>query len=288
MTSGTQHRDIVVGIDPVRDGHLPLAWAADEAHRRRLALRLVVAVPPPHDTRRDGETPAHRARTQAGKETLRAAADWARARQPGVDVGSTLLDGSPAAVMAGLAQEAAMVVLGSRHLSRTEEFLSAGSLVVPVTARARCPVAVVGDAEHSTQDPSYLVVGVDGSESSRAALALAFEEADLRHCALRAVAVWQPPVFSRHRNDTLFHAERRLLAETTAGWAGKYPDVRLTHEVLVGSPVETLAEAAEHALAVVVGRRGRGGYTGMRVGSVVHGLLHRARCPLITVPAPAG
>ncbi|WP_342669639.1 universal stress protein [Streptomyces vietnamensis] len=66
---------------------------------------------------------------------------------------------------------------------------------------------------------------------------------------------------------------------------GEVPDVRLTHEVLIGSPVETLADAAEHALAVVVGRRGRGGYSGMRLGSVVHGLLHRAHCPVITVPA---
>ncbi|MGW2177550.1 universal stress protein [Streptomyces sp. NPDC001732] len=284
MAAGTERRDIVVGIDPVRTGHLPLAWAVDEAHRRGLALRLVVAVPPLHDTRRNEDTPGHRARTQAGKGALHAAADWARARQPATGVSSALLDGAPAAVMAGLSQEAAMVVLGSRHLSRTEEFLSAGSVVVPVTARARCPVVVVGDAEHSTQDPAYLVVGVDGSEPSRAALALAFEEADLRHCALRAVAVWQPPVFSLHTGDTPFRAERRLLSETTAGWAGKYPDIRLTHEVLVGSPVEVLADAAEHALAVVVGRRGRGGYTGMRIGSVVHGLLHRAHCPVITVP----
>ncbi|MEU3397114.1 universal stress protein [Streptomyces filamentosus] len=285
MTTIPEHREIVVGVDPVGEGHLALAWAADEALRRRLALRLVVAVPPPHDTQHVDDTPRHQARTQRGKDALRAAADWVRARQPDVHVGSALVDGFPAAVMAGMAQRASMAVLGSRHLSRTEEFLSAGSLVVPDTAQARCPVVVVGDAEHITQDPSYLVVGVDGSESSRAALAFAFEEADLRRCAVRAVAVWQPPVFTLRTGDTLFHAERRLLSETTSGWAEKYPDVRLTHEVLIGSPVELLAEAAEHALAVVVGRRGRGGYTGMRVGSVVHGLLHRAHCPVITVPA---
>ncbi|MFD6248275.1 MULTISPECIES: universal stress protein [Streptomyces] len=284
MTTTPGRRELVVGIDPVREGRLALAWAADEAHRRGLALRLVVAVPPAHDTQHVDDTPRHQARTQRGKDALRAAADWARTRRPDVPVTAALAEGPPAAVMAGLAQEAVMTVLGSRHLSRTEEFLSAGSLVVPVTARARCPVVVVGDAEHTTQDPAYLVVGVDGSESSRAALAFAFEEADLRHCALRAVAVWQPPVFTLHTGDTLFHAERRLLSETTAGWAEKYPDVRLTHEVLIGSPVELLADAAEHALAVVVGRRGRGGYTGMRVGSVVHGLLHRAHCPVITVP----
>ncbi|MEU7033729.1 universal stress protein [Streptomyces sp. NPDC046237] len=285
MTSTTGRSDIVVGIDPVKNWHLALAWAADEAHLRGAGLRLVVAVPPQHDTQHVDDTPRHLAQQQAGTEALRTALAWAHARHPGLKSTSALLDGFPAGVLAGLSHEADMIVLGSRHLSRTEEFLSAGSLVVPVTAKAHCPVAVVGDAEHVTQETPYLVVGVDGSESSRAALAWAFEEADLRRCALRAVAVWQPPVFSLHGADTLFHAERRLLSEATAGWAEKYPDVRLTHEVPIGSPVETLADAAEHALAVVVGRRGRGGYTGMRVGSVVHGLLHRAHCPVITVPA---
>ncbi|MEV0991502.1 universal stress protein [Streptomyces sp. NPDC049949] len=61
--------------------------------------------------------------------------------------------------------------------------------------------------------------------------------------------------------------------------------MHVTQEVLTGHPVAgELARAAEHALSVVVGRRGRVGYTGMRIGSVVHGLLHRAHCPVITVP----
>ncbi|MCX4966107.1 universal stress protein [Streptomyces sp. NBC_00654] len=284
MTGTTDRRDIVIGIDPVKNWHLALAWAADEADRRQSRLRLVVAVPPPHHTQHVDNSPRHTTQLDAGTETLRTAAAWVYARQPGVHTISSLLEGTPAGVLAGLSRDAGMVVLGSRRLSRTEEFLSAGSLVIPVTAQAHCPVAVVGDAEHATQKPPYLVVGVDGSRASRAALALAFEEAELRHCALRAIAVWQPPVFTLHTGDTLFHAERRLLSEATAGWSQKYPDVRLTHEVPIGSPVELLADAAEHALALVVGRRGHGGYTGMRVGSVVHGLLHRAHCPVITVP----
>ncbi|MGW7311328.1 universal stress protein [Streptomyces sp. NPDC054835] len=284
MTSTTERRDIVVGIDPVKNGHMALAWAADEAHLRGVGLRLVVAVPPQHDTQHVDDTPRHLAQRQAGTEALRTALAWAHARQPDIEATSSLLDGFPAASLAARSSQAGLIVLGSRHLSRPAEFLSAGSLVVPVTAKAHCPVVVVGDAEHVTQETPYLVVGVDGSESSRAALAWAFEEADLRRCALRAVAVWQPPVFTLHGGDTLFSAERRLLSETTAGWAERHPDVRLTHEVRIGSPVETLADAAAHALAVVVGRRGRGGYSGMRVGSVVHGLLHRAHCPVITVP----
>ncbi|MFF5338460.1 universal stress protein [Streptomyces sp. NPDC013181] len=284
MSSTTGHREIVVGIDPTRDWRLTMGWAADEAHRRRRALRLVVAVPPQHDTHHVDDTPRHLVRVSEGREAVRAAADWAHERQPDTKIATTVIDGFPAHVMTRLAQDAAMVVLGSRHLSRTEEYLSAGALVLPVTAQAPCPVAVVGEAEHSTQNPPYVVVGVDGSEPSLSALAFALEEADVRQAELRAIAVWQPPVFSRRSSDTMFETERRQLSEATAGWAEKYPGLHLTHEVRVGSPVEILAEAAEQALCLVVGRRGRGGYTGMRVGSVVRGLLHRARCPVVTVP----
>ncbi|MGW7459447.1 universal stress protein [Streptomyces sp. NPDC054797] len=279
-------REIVVGIDPVRDWHLALAWAADEAHRRKLRLRLALAVRSQHDTQHVDAITQHLAVKTAAAATLESAAAWARERCPGLDVETALLDGFPVPALGRLSQHARMVVLGSRHLSRTAEFLSAGSLVVPVTAQARCPVVVVGDAEHSTQHPSYLVVGVDGSESSKAAVALAFEEAGLRGCALRALSVWQPSAFLRHGGDEAVQAQRRMLAETAAGWSEKYPDVKLTHEVLIGHPVEELASAAEHALALVVGRRGKGGYSGMRLGSVVHGLLHRAHCPVITVPVP--
>ncbi|WP_442813234.1 universal stress protein [Streptomyces sp. NBC_01244] len=83
----------------------------------------------------------------------------------------------------------------------------------------------------------------------------------------------------RHPETDWPHAEREA-----AGRAQEYPEVKLAHEVLTGHPVECLAEAAEHAPALVVGRRGRGDYTGIRLGSVVHGLLHRAHCPVITVP----
>lgn len=280
----TERRELVVGIDPAQDWHLPLAWAADEAHRRGLELRLVVAVPPQHDTQHCDDGPRRMSMLQSGSKALDAGADWARARHPQLQPVTDLLDGLPASVIARLSEQARMIVLGSRHLNRTTEYFSAGSLVVPVTAQARCPVVVVGDAEHVTQQPTYLVVGIDGSESSKAALGLAFEEADFRGAALRAVSVWQPPVITLHDAKAAVQAQRRMLSETTAGWSLKHPDVHLAHEVPTGHPVEELARASEHALAVVVGRRGRGGYTGMRLGSVVHGLLHRAHCPVITVP----
>ncbi|RSS79721.1 universal stress protein [Streptomyces sp. WAC06614] len=285
MSAGHRGHGIVVGIDPDRDWHLPLAWAADEAHRRRLPLRLVLAVPPPHDTRHADDTPGHPALRQAGADRIEQACTWVRDRHPEADVTGDLLHGFPAPVLGTAAAGARLIVLGSRRLSRTAEFFSAGSTAVPVSAQARCPVVVVGDAEHISQQPPYLVVGLDGSASATAALAFAFGEADLRAAALRVVCVWQPPLFMLNDEEVALQAQRALLSEATAGLSDKYPDVHVTREVMTGHPVEELARASEHALAVVVGRRGRGGYTGMRLGSVVHGLLHRAHCPVITVPA---
>ncbi|MFJ9643514.1 universal stress protein [Streptomyces sp. NPDC101206] len=277
-------RDVLVGIDPVREWHLPLAWAADEAYRRHLPLRLVLAVPPSQDIHHDDAAVGQIALRRAGAERLGQARDWVHERHPELAVAGDLLGGFPAPVITEAARQARMVVLGCRHLGRVAEVFGAGSLVVPVTAQAPCPVVVVGDAEHTTQQPPYIVAGIDGSAASAAVLGFALDEADLRGAAVRAVSVWQPPAFLLHDEEVALQAQRALLAEATAGLSERYPDVRLTHEVLVGHPVEELARAAEHALAVVVGRRGRGGYTGMRLGSVVHGLLHRAHCPVITIP----
>lgn len=276
--------DIVVGIDPDRNWHLALSWAADEAQRRRLPLRLVLAVPPQHDTHHVDGTPGRTALSQAGSERLGQACGWVRDRHPEVAVTGDLLGGFPAGVLGGVAREARMIVLGSRHLSRTAEVFSGGSLVVPVTAQARCPVVVVGDVEHISRQPPYVVAGVDGGASAAAALAFAFDEADLRGAGLRVVCVWQRPLIMLDDERTALREQRTTLSEATAGLSEKYPDVHVTHEVLTGRPVEELARAAEHALSVVVGRHGRGGHTGMRIGSVVHGLLHRAHCPVITVP----
>ncbi|MGW6847255.1 universal stress protein [Streptomyces virginiae] len=283
--TGRKGRDIVVGIDPARDWHLPLAWAADEAHRRRLPLHLVLAVAPQHDTHHVDDTPGHMALRRAGADRLDQARNWVHARHPEVDVTGDLLHGFPAPVLGRVAKEARLVVLGSRHLSRTTEFFSAGSIVVPVSAQARCPVVVVGEGEHISRQPPYVAVGLDGSASATAALTFAFDEADLRGAALRVVCVWQPALFMPNDEEVALRAHRALLSEATAGLSDKYPDVHVTHEAMTGHPVEELARAAEHAPALVVGRRGRGGYTGMRLGSVVHGLLHRAHCPVITVPS---
>ncbi|MET8331476.1 universal stress protein [Streptomyces sp. NPDC005181] len=286
MTSNLDHSEVLVGVDLNRPFDLPLIWAADEAHRRRLSMRLLLAVPPTHHGHHVDSTAQHLALRAHGDDSLAQAAARIHERHPDLKVVTELLDGMPAPLICRHSGQARMIVLGSRGLGRLAEFLSAGSVTVPVSAQAPCPVVVVREPEHTTQEPPHVVVGVDGSTASAAAVAFAFEEADLRGAEVRAVLVRQPSLVSFREPASAEPERLQLLSEAIAGPSAEYPDVHVTHEVVRGHPVEELARASEGALAVVVGRRGQGGYTGMRLGSVVHGLLHRAPCPVITVPAP--
>ncbi|WP_405010318.1 universal stress protein [Kitasatospora sp. NBC_01539] len=286
MTSADGRRAIVVGIDAQDPASLALAWAGDEAARRGLALRLVHAVPPTaRDLRGFDEGMYRTSLHELGDAALGEARLAVEKRHPGLETTLVLADGHPGQVLCRRGAGAEMIVLGSRHLSRVEEVLSAYSVIVPVSAQADCPVVVVRQHEPATGRPPYVVVGVDGSPGSAAAVDHAFDTAARRGAALRAVWVWQAPMILPIDEHTAVQEVRRQLHEATAGRTARYPDVPLTQDVVLGHPVEQLAQASAEALAVVVGRRGRGGFTGLRLGSVPHGLLRHAECPVVTVPS---
>ncbi|GHJ96871.1 universal stress protein [Streptomyces sp. NE5-10] len=277
--------DLLFGVDPAEVSVPALVWAADEAARRRLRLRLVVAVPPVHDRLRY-DALGHRTALRIRAESALADVEELVRRLHGpLPTNSELVDGAPATVLMARAAEADLVVVGSRRLGRAAELLGESSVVVPLTARAPCPVVVVRAPEHTEVHPPTLVVGVDGSERSRDAVAFAVREAGLREARLRAVWVWPRPLLAREDTEAGLSERRRLLAESVAGWTEQYPDTDITQDIVRGHPVEQLVVAARDSLALVVGRTGRGGYTGMRLGSTVHGLLHHADCPVIVVPS---
>lgn len=291
MARPDEHRPIVVGVDPDPARRMALAWAVDEAARRRVPLRLVHAEGLPTAGYRRWELPPsweewNRALHEAGEQVLKAAVAFAEARRPLVEVSTLLAEGNPAWVLGEQSHDATAVVVGSWHLSRMREVFGATSVALPVMAHARCPVVVVPEPEHITQEPAYFVVGVDGSPRSAAAVDFAFEEAALRGAALRALYVWQPGPLGTLDEDAARQESRRLLSETLAGHAATYPDVELHHELVTGHPVEVLTKESAHALGLVVGTRGHGGFAGMMLGSVSQGVLRYARCPVIAVPHP--
>ncbi|WP_418955589.1 universal stress protein [Streptomyces tritici] len=278
--------EVLVGIDP-RDLSVPaLVWAADEAVRRGARLRLIVAVPPVHD-RLPHAAVAHLSALRVRAESMLGnAEDLVRGLHDELSTATEIVHGVPAAVLCERTPDATLTVVGSRRLGRAAEVFSEGSVAVPLTARADCPVVVIREPGNTSVHPALIVVGVDGSPECRAAVAFAMAEASLREARLRAVWVWPRPLLSHSDGDEGLAERRRLLAESIVDLSIRHPDVDVEQVVVRGHPVEELSRASLEALAVVVGRRGRGGYTGMRLGSTVHGLLHHAECPVITVPPP--
>ncbi|MET8036286.1 universal stress protein [Streptomyces sp. NPDC005345] len=289
MFSHSDRRPIALGLDPDPSHRMALAWAADEAVRRRVPMRVVLAEEAPVE----GSAWRHilpvredwnEAFNKAGRHALEEATAFVTARHPELEVSTVLAEGDPVSVLREQSRSASAVVLGSRHLSRTQEVFGSASVALPVMAHTHCPMVVVPEPEHTTQSPAYYVVGVDGSEHSAAAVDFAFAEAALRGAELRALLVWEPSPLRSVQGKKPPREYRRLLAETVAGRQSHFPEVNLRHELVVGHPVQVLAHASAHALGLVVGTRGHGGFRDMLLGSVSQGVLHHARCPVIAVP----
>lgn len=197
--------------------------------------------------------------------------------------------GAAAQVLVAESEHAQLVVLGTRGLGGFSGLLI-GSSTVQVSAHAACPVAVVPPAGPDRVD-GPVVVGVDGSEISSHALEIGYEQAQARGARLVAVHAWREPVAIGPGDvlplvydvDAVEEDERRVLAESVAGWQEKYPDVEVEQRLVRSQAAQALLAAAESAQLLVVGSRGRGGFRGLLLGSVSQTLLHHMPCPLVIV-----
>lgn len=144
-----------------------------------------------------------------------------------------------------------------------------------------------------THQGPLVVVGVDGSEASKAALSYALEEALLRHATLEAVFAWQYP-FEMAAGSFAVPApagEMRLWADEILDDALDQIEPVQRESVVrraeYGPPVTVLMEAARRAELLVVGTRGHSRLTGLFLGSVSQYLAVHAPCPVTVVHAPA-
>ncbi|MFD4587330.1 universal stress protein [Streptomyces sp. NPDC058423] len=135
---------------------------------------------------------------------------------------------------------------------------------------------------------SRIVVGVDGSPSSRAALRWAVRYAGLVGATVDAVAAWDVPgarSWSAPAVDTEFDEEQaeRGLVEEVRDVLGESGASRVHERLVRGDAAEVLLDAAEGAQALVVGSRGRGGFRRALLGSVSHQCAVHASCPVVIV-----
>ncbi|MEU6578234.1 universal stress protein [Streptomyces sp. NPDC046805] len=286
-------RPITAGVDDTEESRAALAWAAREAVRRGLPLRVVHAWRfQPYEAigaadRRTQEVWVRDAVTRA----VRAVTE----RHPEPAVSVDVVEGHTVETLVAAAAEAAMLVLGSRGHGPVVGFLL-GSVGQQVIAEAARPVVLVrgGDRPSAEAAGREVVVGQQGGpEDSAAALRFAFETAAARGATVRAVRAWSlPPVFAYSPGSLrlldevggLEPYEKKALAEALAPCRERFPGVRVAEQVEMGSAGEVLLSVAARAQLMVVGRRAHRTAVGARIGSVAHGVLHHAECPVAVVP----
>jgi nucleotide-binding universal stress UspA family protein len=288
-------RPITVGVDGSPESQAATAWAAREAVRRSLPLRLVHV----------GEVLPETLLLAAEDES--APIQWAHGlladteqevseRHPGLSVTTDVLDvSSPAESLIATAADAEALVLGSRGHGRIVGFLL-GSVGQQVIAGAKSPVVLVRAGEEASAEAAGrdIVVGQEGdAEDSADALEFAFATAAARGAGVKAVRAWSlPPVFAyspaslQLLDDSggIEQYEKKALREALAPVRERHPGVPVTEHVEIGSAGQVLLAAADRAQLLVVGRRARRTAVGARIGSVASAVLHHAPCPVAVVP----
>ena len=229
---------------------------------------------------------------RTAQELLTAAAAGVAEVAPDVRVTQETHDGSPTPALIAESENAQLVVVGNRGLGGFAGLLL-GSVGVELAAHAQSPVVVVrgDDPGDASRVDGPVVVGVDGSTHSEGAIAFAFAAADQRKVPVVAISSWQDTLVGLARLydlNVLEAEEHRLLAERLSRWSTTYPDIEVQRVVVTERPAQALVEQSQRAQLVVVGSRGRGGFTGLLLGSVSQALLHHAECPVAVVPPATG
>ena len=288
---------VVVGLERSDEGQAAAEYAAEVADRRHVPLLLVHAFEPSPYIGRAPTIGWGFDMEEVLRDSSERLLDEAAARlsigYPDLEVISRTRAGSAAAILIEESKRAALLVVGSRGQGGFAD-LVIGSTTLHVTSHAHCPVVVVpGAPVDATSRHGVVVVGVDGTDHSEAAIAFAFQMASETREKLTAVHAWHDPasmgvgvMMPLVYDPTLVEREEELaLAESMAGWSAKFPDVEVEQTVVRGHPVHALVTRAATADLLVVGSRGRGSLRSLLLGSVCHGVLHHASGPVAIVPA---
>ena len=289
---------IVVGVDGSAQSLDAVRWAAGQAAREHRPLVIANATGRPAPVLgAPAETPASRqARRIAGRRHVERASKVAQQAAPDVRVETLVRPTSARLMLMGLADQAHLVVVGSRGLGPIGS-VALRSVSVAVASGANVPVVVVRSPGYLVQTPG-IVVGTDGTPASADALEFAFAQASSRRVPLTVVLCTSDAVLGLHSGDFLpaevpHHADDRLrLAESVAGLQEKYVDVSPDLKVARGPAAEYLIQASSDADLVVVGARGHHGPGASFLGSVSQNVVERALCsvavihPRAEVPQP--
>jgi nucleotide-binding universal stress UspA family protein len=282
---------VVVGIDGSPASDEALRWAVAEATMRSVGLSLIFACPPPSTSwsarrtavgiRQRLEGTAHDAIGHA--LTL---VEETAPQRTSLRVSGEVIASPPLPTLIDVSKDAQMVVVGRGGTGALRDD-HLGSVSSGLVRHAHCPVAVIGTRKPSapTQQGAPVLVGIDGSEVSELATALAFGEASRRGVDLVALHTWMDiGVFlDRDVDDaTLDSAEEdEVLSARLGRWQERYPEVTVHRVVAFDKAARRLVERSASTQLVVIGSHGRGGFAGMMLGSVSSAVLQAVLVPII-------
>ncbi len=289
MSKSSPEYGILVPVDGSAESDAAVRWAATEAVMRHLPVTLMHVVAPVVVT-----WPVEYLESSYRKwqeENAKLVIDQARKAIPAATGGSDLSirtevrHGGVVNELVDASKRATMTVVGSRGAGAVSARVL-GSVSRGLLHHAHSPVAVTRAEEAPAGTTSPVLLGVDGSRASEAATAMAFDEASRRGVDLVALHAWSDvgvfPVIGMdwHEYEQEGH---EVLAERLAGFQERYPDVQVRRRIVCDRPAKWLIEEAEKAQLVVLGSRGRGGFTRMMLGSVSTAVAEASKAPVIVV-----
>ncbi|WP_030245396.1 universal stress protein [Streptomyces sp. NRRL S-350] len=281
---------VVVGVDGSAESAAAARWAAFDAHRRRVALRLVCVVPPEGGDLPHPEAAGHR-RPDFATALLASIAN----ALPRLCVSCEVVPGNPWSALAAAGGQEGLLVLGSRGPGAVAGRLL-GSVALRAAGEARCPVVLVPEGAAGPKTGlGEVVVGLRGDgRPSDAVLGFAFEEAARRGAVLRALEGrvephgplrTEAPIGPEEIRRSLVESETVRLRDALAPWREKFPEVRTVAEVSGWGAARTLVEASHSAALVVVGRPAPAHpLAAPKLGHVAHAVIHHAHGPVAVVP----
>ncbi|WP_413759847.1 universal stress protein [Streptomyces sp. MMBL 11-3] len=298
-------RHVTAGVDGSVESRATAHWAAREALRRGVGLRLVHAWK--WHPRPPASVPADSSEREWAEQTLNTVADDVRTAHPGLHVDARLVPDSAVTALLATADGSEVLVLGSRGLGGLTGFVL-GSVSQRVVARSVRPVVLVrpggaatdeyptvpddGSPAEGTGTPyREVVLGLDTRRPCDELIQFAFEAARRQGSALHVIHAFGVPsgdAGEPHRaagaGPEVLAVHERAVVAAVRPWCEKYPGTAVTETVSEGRPAPALVRASSGASLVVVGRRIRESHLGTHIGPVTHAVLHHVHCPVAVVP----
>lgn len=279
---------VVVAVDGTEDGLRATRYAALEAQRTGRTLRLVHVL---HDTVPWNPMfvafPSEKMEAH-GHELLDEAERVAR-ETGGAEVDRVLTEGARAVGLLHQIDDAALVVVGTRHSEFKRVFT--GSTSVALAARAPCPVVCVPESWTAETPVGTVIAAVDGSPATEAVLAAGFDHAERRHSDVLVLHAWRPSVVYDKGSAATVESKWREIAQAqlepvVEAAQAAYPDVKASLDLRYEFPADAMERVSGEAGLLVLGRHGHGGLFGHTIGGTARAMIRAGKCPVEIVPLP--